>query len=214
MISEEQLHYFLMQYSAPTADLLGLDYNAVSQFIDLETDLYLLTLLAKAEKQGLDLAFIDKEKLGTVLYDEKPTSYLDEPEPWEGAKFAHIDLSLIMYEGHSFTYEGIIELMGLDIDLNTLTMIGSAITYFELVDDMEWLDGNVRTVSDLVAYLNRDLNDINLSKHKSRWSNIEKTTLFQVVSIVVYIPWWILESIFKPIRNWFIDLNKPIDFKR
>ena len=212
--TEEQVHSFLLQYSAPTADLLGLDYNAVSEFITADTDLYLLTLLAKAEKQGLDLVFIDKEKLGTALYDEKPIRYLDEPVPWEGAKFAHIDLSFIMYDGHSFTYEGITEPMGLDIDLNTITMIGEAVTFFELEDDMAWLDGNVRTVSDLTAYLNRDLTYLKPSKLKSWWTKMEKTNLVQVVSIVCFIPRLILSLIFNPIRNWLIDLNKPIDFKR
>lgn len=214
MITEEQVHSFLLQYSAPTADLLGLDYNAVSDFIEVDTDLYLLTLLAKAEKQGLDLVFIDKEKLGTALYDEKPIRYLDEPVPWEDAKFAHINLSFIMYDGHSFTYEGITEPMGLDIDLNTLVMIGAAITFYELQDDMAWLDGDVRTVSDLIAYLNRDLTYLKPSKLKSWWTKMEKTFLVQVVLTVVFIPWLILRIVFEPIRNWLIDLNKPIDFKR
>lgn len=222
-ITEEQVIAFLKQYQAPTADLLGLDYNDVISYLHSGIDLNLLTLLAKAEKQGLDLVFVHREKVATKTYQDLPQHWLDEPKPWRGARYVGIDLSLIMHDGYSFIYKGILESMGLDIELNTLVMIGAAVEHFEQKDDLAWMDGQVKTLSDLVLYLNGGLRPVEPTKtFKSTIRNIKgkvQNSLFlMIVMILVWVPWQLMKAIFKPIYIFIKELieeqNKPLGYRR
>lgn len=226
-ITEEQVATFLSTYDALTADFLCLDYKAVSDFITPDTDLYLLTLLAKAEKQGLDLVFVDKAKFFTASYRAKPVKLLKEPIPWEGSCFADIDLSFIMHDSYSFTYRGILEPMGLDIDLNTLTMIGESVTYFEQKDDLEWMDGQVRTVADMVTYLNEGLRSVKPPEtFKSRFNDFKRKVQNSFIYIILYglfiwiprqIIYWIIKRLIRVytfLKELIEDQNKPLGYRR
>ena len=156
----EQVSTFLANYDKPTGDMIGIDYTVLTKFIEPNTDIYLLTLLSKAVSQGFDLALVDKPKFLSASYANKPLRLLQDKYPFPGAYYTEIDMAFIMYDGQSFIYKGVAEAKGLDTDINTIMMTGDAVKYFELDDDLEWLDARIKTVSDLIIYLNGGLRKI------------------------------------------------------
>lgn len=185
----EEVISYISSYDNPfTSDLLGINIQPLERFITSDTDLYLLTLLAKANAQGLDLVFVDMDKFLNANYGNIEIQYLtNEPPPWQGACYTNIDLSFIFHDGCSFVYEGTAEGRGLDFTLNTHTLLMQVAENFS-DNTLAWMDCDIRTVNDFVIYLNKELRPLKepTPSKRSLLLNFAKNAFETVIIAIVY----------------------------
>lgn len=220
--TENFISYISAYKNAITADGLGIDFQRLSNLITPNTDLYLLTLLAKAQAQGLDIIFVDKDKFLNASYKTLKVQYLNNEEgPWEGACHTNIDLSHLLHDGHSFIYKGTFEGLGSDYILNTDTVLMDLTELFS-DDPMGWVNCDIRTVNDLLRYCNGELKSIpptpSTREKVPLFNQIKNSILFQLLWFLVLIPWVILKAIIKPIylyvKNLILEQSQPFEYKR
>jgi hypothetical protein len=225
-ISNDVLIDFLTSHEI--ADYNNVDLTNLKHFVTPDTSLYLLTLLSKAEDQGLDLIYVDRDKLDRSTNSDVGFIKFYEKGPWEGASYVDIDLSFLLYEGSTFCYTGIVEGMGYQYCLITMNLLGYVTTHFdELADrehNFEYLDLPIETVNDLLLFINGEMTLPKVIHPPviQLWYWFRKTwvgLIYRAIAFIVYIfykiiAFLILKPIYRIVAEFLFEISQPVGYKR
>ncbi len=147
----------LLQFETITADGLGIDFLKFDEFITPESDLYMLVLVSKAQKRGLNLENINTERFLSSCSEDLLINVMDSG-PFPGANYIEISLDHLLKAGKTFTYKGHSEVFGADFMMNTLNLILELEMDLEKEHNVTFSDSKtfIKTPYDLLRHLNID----------------------------------------------------------
>jgi len=139
---------FLEQYEDPGIYMLGLSYKKVVHFVNPDTNLRLLTLIAKAERQCLDLTYVDPAKLSNDSYN-----FLDKAYPTTPVK--EVDLSCLL-KNYRFSYLELDDATGFRSHSEVMRLVAEFTEHFCPAAGLAWIDTEINTFDELWVFLNRN----------------------------------------------------------